>query len=345
MDKFLISKTYDYIFIIFAPLISLLCLAVQSYINLDTFLVWFFIQGLASTSTLYRGYLNPTIIKKFWFRLFFVPIILFCLISLSWELLLLFIVFEIFYDIWHSSLQTWGIGYHYDFINNNKNLKIRNLDRILNLFIYAGSIVAGLNFLTIIGMSSVFELSSLLKPLYYLYILLSENLKAISILIGVSGFIFIVYYYLEVKRLIREGKYKISINKYLLYFNTMVACLLCAFIENYAIVYIILNIFHSLHTFGISFYSENRRLMNLFNLHNLKFGSVIFIAISLLFLGFFELSLDWSSETVYDHNFFVSNSRIEELMSHTFLYTIFKIRIIASIMHYWIDSFIWGISH
>lgn len=345
MNHFFINKAYDYTFIIFAPLISLVCIFFQKYINLDTIVVWFLIQGLASTSTLYRGYLNPVILNKYWFRLFIVPIILFFVISLSWEILLFFIVIEIFYDIWHSSLQTWGIGYHYDYINNNGNLKIRSLDRILNLYIYAGSIIAGFNFLTIIGMSSVFELTNYLKPLYSFYQFFADHLSLVSLVIGLSGFLFLIYYLFEVNKLIKIGLYKPSKNKYLLYLNTMITCLICAFIENYAIVYIILNVFHSMHTFGISFYSEKNRILKKYKLKKNVIGYFLLIVVSVSFLGIFELSLDWSSEFVYDHNVFTSIEKINNFLDNAFIYTLFKIRIIASIMHYWVDSFIWGISH
>ena len=52
-------------------------------------------------------------------------------------------VLATFWDVYHSSLQTFGLGRLYDKIAGNDPRVGRRLDIALNLYIYAGPIAAG----------------------------------------------------------------------------------------------------------------------------------------------------------------------------------------------------------
>lgn len=69
-----------------------------------------------------RSHLNPVILKLYKWRFTLVPIALFASISYSVWLLAIVAVIGIWWDIYHSSLQTFGIGRIYDMKKGNDAL-------------------------------------------------------------------------------------------------------------------------------------------------------------------------------------------------------------------------------
>lgn len=348
MNKYLINKFFDNFFILYSPIFALLALIGFDLIKgYHQVIFWFIMQGLASTTTLFRGYLNINILKKYWFRLLIVPFLLWGLLNISVEILVFFIFVEIIYDIWHSSLQTWGIGRIYDSKMNNNNL-FRQQDRILNLFIYAGPLFAGLNLLDVIGVIKYFKNSNF-SFLFHSYNFISLHSESIKWMIVISGIIFLLYY--SYYFLNHKKEYNFSTSKYILFLNTSITCISCGFVDNYGMVYVILNIFHSMQTFGVAYFAERKNLIRQFKLNNI-YKLILFVLISISFLGAFEILLDYGSESFYNLvkldgvllDKELNSLNIEDFLDNKIILHLFQWRIIASIIHYWSDSFIWSIS-
>lgn len=350
-DKYFINKWYDNIFIIFPPLYCILAIVFYQDFDFEHIFFWYIVQGFAATTTMYRAYLNLEVLKKFWFRLLVVPFILWGMMLYSMEWLLFFIFIEIIYDIWHSSLQTWGICRIYDVKKGNSAKAGRDLDRIMNLYLYAGPLLAGVNFVEILSYMGNFKDTQNFQFVSEFFSIIVELKYYISYSVIGSFFIFLAYYLLKVRALKKEG-YQPSLYKNLVLINTAVLCITCGFIDDYAIVYLALNFSHAIQTFGIGYFSEKETFKKNLKLENKKYGTLITLGIFLIglsFIGALEGSLDVAEEHFFvlvdhpDNLATVYLDRFNYLKNFPLILFLMQWRTIASIMHYWSDSFIWSL--
>lgn len=91
----------------------------------------------------FRSHLNPRILKLHPIRFWGVPVVLFFGCVFSPWLAVFVSVLATWWDVYHSSLQTFGLGRIYDMKQGNHALQGRRLDYILNLILYMGPILAG----------------------------------------------------------------------------------------------------------------------------------------------------------------------------------------------------------
>jgi hypothetical protein len=92
----------------------------------------------------FRSHLNPQITRRNPLRFTLVPLALLVACGLSPWVLVITSVVATFWDVYHSSMQTFGLGRIYDMRTGNDPRAGRRLDMIFNLFLYAGPIAAGI---------------------------------------------------------------------------------------------------------------------------------------------------------------------------------------------------------
>ena len=112
---------------------NLATLFIGSFTSAHLFLVFF------------RSHVNREIFKTHPYRFTIVPAALFLSMTLSGWMQVAVAVLGTFWDVYHSSLQTFGLGRIYDRLAGNDVREGRGLDIALNLLLYAGPIVAGVS--------------------------------------------------------------------------------------------------------------------------------------------------------------------------------------------------------
>jgi hypothetical protein len=90
---------------------------------------------------------NGAIFRLHPFRFTAVPLLVLVVMGFSTWALVIGSVIATFWDVYHSSLQTFGLGRIYDKLAGNDPTVGRRLDITLNFYIYAGPIAAGVPFL------------------------------------------------------------------------------------------------------------------------------------------------------------------------------------------------------
>jgi hypothetical protein len=96
---------------------------------------------------LVRSHLNQQVFARHPRRFVAVPLVVLLLLCASDWLLALAIVTTVWWDVVHSSLQTFGLGRIYDARIGNPPALGRRLDLGLNLLLYMGPVVAGATFI------------------------------------------------------------------------------------------------------------------------------------------------------------------------------------------------------
>ncbi len=91
----------------------------------------------------FRSHLNPTIFKRHPFRFIAAPLLLYGAMMLSVEVMIIATVLVVFWDVYHSGLQTFGLARIYDRNCGNDPAVGRRLDYWLNHLLYAGPILGG----------------------------------------------------------------------------------------------------------------------------------------------------------------------------------------------------------
>ncbi len=353
-QNYLLGAKSDWFFILLAPVFSLaFVLTHLSYANKDLnfigitvpvmAIIYFFVQGFADSTTVFRAYLNPTVFKTFWFRLGVVPpiLILFCTISDTFFIFLF--IFEVFYDIWHSSLQTWGIGRIYDVKIGNDPNKGRSEDRILNLIIYALPILAGIHLGTILKVLELSQFTALpwLAHVPAVYVDIAEAFSATLIVLSLAYLIYYVYRY---RKLCSEG-YIISPQKLVMLFTVALLCFYCGWFASFAAFYLGINIFHSLHTIFIAWWSERKTVLKSLKLDKLKnphIMSLFIFILAIIITGQGEIVADYYEENLYEGMTMGGNFNLIEYNSGVIGWVL-RLRLVITFMHYWSDSFIWSL--
>ena len=157
-DGYIVGPAYDSIFFITAPL-SAFALGVLVYLSSlssmkirifshegspDAIFLGTFIMAHLFI-VFFRSNGNKKIYELYPYRFTVVPVVLFAAMCVSTWVTVTAAVLATWWDVYHSSLQTFGLGRIYDARAGNDMSVGRRLDFILNLLLYAGPIFAGVN--------------------------------------------------------------------------------------------------------------------------------------------------------------------------------------------------------
>ncbi|MCA9396390.1 MAG: hypothetical protein KC649_04390 [Candidatus Omnitrophica bacterium] len=323
----------DAVLIILSPVLALLCGMAVSYSpwSAKTYTVNGQAESAAGVAVgiltmahlvivIVRSYLNPAVLKRFKKRLILGPAVLFTGMMLSsWVLVLVFVV-AVWWDVYHSSLQTFGIGRIYDLRAGNGAHAGRKLDRGLNLLLYAGPVVSGLTFWEHVVHFKKFE--SVGTPLFGRIPAFAMNYQRyLAWFLILSGSVYIVYYLIMYRKLRTDG-YRVSTQKIWLFASTGLCSVLTWGFNPFGQAFFIMNLFHAVQYFALIWWSEGSNVTGLLGLQKIKRGDAAAFAVlfgSALLYGIWAKLWGESSHLG------------------------FSILLTVSIMHFWFDGFIWSV--
>jgi hypothetical protein len=268
----------------------------------------------------FRSHLNRSIFATHPWRFTVVPLVLFTAMNLSAWVAVSVAVLATWWDVYHSSLQTFGIGRIYDMKRGNDAYVGRRLDRWLNLYLYAGPILAGA---TLMNHVDDFESFRQVDAIFFSSIpaLVESHTRYLTWAVLGTGIPFGLYYLYSYWRFARQG-YVVSYQKVALLASTGVVSIYTWGFNTFGEAFFIMNFFHAWQYFAIVWWSEKRNLLHRLHLDHVAWGSA---AMLLLFL-LIAFGYGYCAETMDDRSAIF-----------------FNLVIVVAVMHFWYDGFIWSV--
>jgi hypothetical protein len=311
----------DLILLVFMPAISLIA-AITIAKTLPK--QWFvFLTAVITHAHLvivfFRSHGNSEIFKTYPKRFIWVPLVLLasCLVS-TWVFVLLTFL-GVWWDSWHSSLQTFGIARIYDLRNGMLNEKVRKLDLVLNLVIYLGPVLAGATFLDQIN-NSFFQILRIAPATVASYMVwITPQLNLFRMLVVFAGLFLGTICIFEYRRLLREG-YQIHPFKLYLILTTGVCATLSWGFNSFGEAFLAMNMFHSVQYFAMIWWSEQKRISSrMFFVPKKMRGRVGLLVLLTFGMGYGVWVAAVNTEVVV------------------------RVAVVVAILHFWFDSFIWSV--
>ncbi len=330
---YIASPIYDWVFFIASPLIALaigVAIAGTPFASEDVTLF----GNEASISSIFigtfimahlgivffRSHLNQEIFKLYPIRFTIVPVALFAAMCWSRWLAVAVSVLATWWDVYHSGLQTFGLGRIYDMKAGNDARVGRRLDFWLNLLLYAGPILAGA---TLMDHVQEFKQFREVGSIFFTRIPAAVEsqrhwLSSIVVAVGVS---FLLFYVAAYVRLYRQG-YKVSFQKVALLVSTGLCSIYSWGFNSFGEAFFVMNFFHALQYFAIVWWMEKKNLVAVLGMQNSSWGKLVALAVLVMLgfgYGFWAEMTDSTNQAAYN------------------------IIMVIAIMHFWYDGFIWSV--
>jgi hypothetical protein len=267
-----------------------------------------------------RSHLNPKINHLHPIRFFVVPFALLVTCLASPVVLVFVLVLAIWWDVYHSALQTFGLGRMYDVRHGNDPELGRQADRILNIAIYVGPILAGTNLWTHLQYFRQFRAVDM-ESLAALGELVFQQREELQIATFAIGTLVVLLYLLHYRRLATQG-YSVSTQKVVLLASTALCSVYAWGFLAPAKAFFVMNFFHALQYFAIVWWSEKKNVISLFGLGRVPFR----VAAALLILTVPAFSYG-----------------VLAVVKPGFRPGIVAVAAVVSIMHFWYDGFVWSV--
>ena len=337
-NGYIVSAAYDNIFFITAPL-SALALGVLVYVSSlpsikirifshegspDAIFLGSFIMAHLFI-VFFRSNGNKKIYGLYPYRFTVVPLVLFAAMCLSTWVTITAAVLATWWDVYHSSLQTFGLSRIYDArVGNDMNVG-RRLDYVLNLLLYAGPVFAGVN---LMAHTKDFQQYDIVRAILFAHLgdAIDARQSYLRFVVIAFGVPFILYYLYSYWRHSKQG-YKVSPQKVALLASTAVVSIYSWGFNSIAQAFFIMNFFHAFQYFGLVWWSEKKSMMSLFRLSGVAWGKWAALA---LFLAIGFGYGVWAEVT--DAGTVASGLDLG-----------FNATIVVSLMHFWYDGFIWSV--
>jgi hypothetical protein len=236
-------------------------------------------------------------------------------------------VLGVWWDVYHSSLQTFGFGRIYDAKRGNHPDAGRKLDIAMNLFLYLGPVLAGAQFAQHIRNSLVgFDFLQVGESPFRELVLqkapdvLTGNQRYLTMAVLGLGIPFLVYYVAAYYHLARQG-YRVSWQKVSLLVITGSVSIYVWGFRSFINAFWVMNVFHALQYFAIVFHTEKNNLARLFRVERLALGA--------------GMVLVWIVALTFTYGFWAAQYA-------NGVWTLATVQTVA-IMHFWYDSFIWSV--
>ncbi len=328
---------YDWLFFLSAPVLAL-CLGITISNTALTNHVYVFWGREVTWSSLligtlvhahlvivfFRSHGNPHIFRRYRLHFLLVPGLLYAAMMLSPWLLVAASVLTTLWDVYHSSLQTFGFARIYDRQCGNDPALGRRLDWWLNLLLYAGPILAGATMMDHVQDFGKFEKFEDVGSIFFASIpgVMERHQPVLSWVLLVLGSAFLVYYVVAYRALAKQG-YQVSFLKVYLLLSTGFCSIYTWGFNSWGEAFLIMNFFHALQYFGLVWASEHQRMIKLFRVQHLPHGEAI---AACLFVGL-----------AFAYGYGVEALSID-------ITWLWGLTILVSIMHFWYDGFIWSVS-
>jgi hypothetical protein len=332
-SRYIANATFDGVFFLGAPLIALtlgIAIAGTSWSRNEVSVLGhrgsitnIFVGAFIAAHLVivfFRSHGNRDIFRLYPIRFTLVPLALFAAVLLSKWALVTVTVLAVWWDVYHSSLQTFGLGRIYDARRGNDPATGRRLDFWLNLLLYAGPILGGV---ALMDHVDSFEKFSEVGALFLTAVPAQAESHARWLTAGVlaAGVPFLVYYVMAYWRLHRRG-YDVSFQKVLLYAATGACSIYTWGFNTFGEAFFIMNFFHAWQYFALVWWTEKRNMTSLFRLGGLAWGKPLALALYVaLALGYGF----WAEVSARQNDL------------------VLAVVLVVSIMHFWYDGFIWSV--
>jgi hypothetical protein len=266
-----------------------------------------------------RSHGNPTLFPRHPVRFLVVPVVLWGLLTASAWIATLGCVVATFWDVWHSGLQTFGLGRIYDRNAGNPPEVGRRLDYWMNHLLYAGPILAGV---TMMDHFSHFEEFASVGATHLAAVAgFMERTQPLwtRAVLGVGG-LYVLVYVAAYARLHRRG-YRVSPLKVFLVASTGLCSIYTWGFNRFGEAFFIMNLFHAVQYLALVWVSEKGQILGRLRLAGRRHGGALALA---LFLGA-TLAYGGAAQFVGDRG------------------ALWALTITVSLMHFWYDGFIWSV--
>ncbi|MBC7429589.1 MAG: hypothetical protein H7336_13310 [Bacteriovorax sp.] len=331
------GKKSDLAFIILCPLFALIIVALiceprgTNYVYSTLTPIWFAVAASVLTHAhvllvFTRSHMNMSVFKRYKYRFTVIPVILLLAMWVSNPLFLLMGFVGVYWDEWHSLMQTFGFGRIYDGKAGNDPLAGRKLDMGMAFVVGLLPNLVLLTYLPKTQIDGAFA-EYLVMPLMivkqYGWLVTSARIPMITF-----GIAYSIYYIISYRKLIRNG-YQYSKAKLALFAVTGITTITIASIYTIADGVFFGNIYHALQYIFIVLVTERSNLSTIVVKKELqtvpkkdhRVGFLIFflIIIPLVFIlaGFRQVT----EGVKYAAAFWL----------------------MTSLMHFWFDGFIWSV--
>lgn len=336
-NNFIVNAWYDSIFFIFSPLWALFLgfgVAQADFLKEEVNAFGYFDswQGLLLQTFIFahlfivffRSHGNKQIFKRFPYRFTLIPLILYFAMVFNLFTLLFVAVFTTFWDVYHSSMQTFGLGRIYDSKRQNPVDMGRKLDAHFNLLMYAGPIIGGATLFAHIIDFKVFNYWDSAYNVFFTQLpehimVFKEPLTYAMICIAIPATIYYIYKYWQFSK---QG-YIVSWQKVALMVTTGAVSIVAWGFNSFGEAFFIMNFFHALQYFAIIWMAEKKNMANMFELDiNTKVGRYGTLSI------FLTIGLSAGLLLTVIPSYFDS---------------LWALSLLVSVLHFWYDAFIWSI--
>ena len=334
-DGFIAGRVYDGVCFILAPLVALLFVELASRSAwamqpgsvfgvedrpLALFLsVWTFAHLFA---VVFRSHANHDIFVQHRFRFVAVPILVFLAMVVSDWAMVTAVVLIVFWDVYHTSMQNFGLCRIYDGRLGNPAQTGRLLDVWLNHLIYIGPILAGASLGPTLAALQSFNEVGWKAPTRWIRVAVAWQ-PTVRWVVVVAGVAFVAFYAWWYACRIREG-YRFSRQKlFLLLSVATVSILAWGFMAPWK-AFFVANFFHGLQYFAIVWWIESKNIARVLPLRGLGSSALptflAFVAVlAMVGLGYRV----WG-----DHHVLRWGGALAAVIS---------------LMHFWYDGFVWSV--
>jgi hypothetical protein len=267
-----------------------------------------------------RSHLNPEIFRLHRVRFVLVPLVLFAAMMASARVAVAATVLVVFWDAYHSALQTFGLGRIYDRLAGNAPEAGRRLDLGLNLLLYLGPIVAGATMLAHVEKLDLFTDVDVLffsrGPVF-----MASHQPTLAWLVGGGSVAYVLVYLLAYVRLARSG-HRVSLPKVFL-LSTTGLCSVWVWCTNpWGQAFFIMNLFHAVQYLALVWWAEGARIQRLLSLPPGRLGPPLAALGFLVVVGVYGLLAEVSTE----------EQRVSWCITQ-----------VVALMHFFYDGFIWSV--
>jgi len=332
---FIVGRVYDGVCFILAPLVAVLLVELASRstwamqptslfgINdrpLALFLsVWTFGHLFA---VVFRSHANRDIFVQHRTRFVVVPIVVFVAMVFSDWAMVTGVVLIVFWDVYHTSMQNFGLCRIYDGRLGNPAQTGRLLDVWLNHLIYIGPILAGASLGPTLATLQSFKEVGWKAPVHWIGVAIAWQ-PTVRWIVIVGGVAFVVFYAWWYARRVREG-YRFSTQKLALLLSVAVVSILAWGFMTPWKAFFVSNFFHGLQYFAIVWWIEKKNIARVLPMPKLGASALpTFLAfaavLAVVGLGY----RGWG-----DHHVLRSTGALAAVIS---------------LMHFWYDGFVWSV--
>ncbi|RYE92264.1 MAG: hypothetical protein EOO75_07100 [Myxococcales bacterium] len=267
-----------------------------------------------------RSHLNAEVFARHRGRFVLLPLGLFGAMLVSDTVAIAATVLIVVWDVYHSALQTFGLGRIYDRLGGNDPHAGRRLDLGLNLLLYVGPIVAGASLL-----AHVEKLEPLADVGLLFFAAAPAHLASprpwLLGAVGGASALYLVVYVLGYVRLWQRG-HRVSFPKVFLLTTTALCSVWVWGTNPWGMAFFIMNLFHAVQYLALVWWSERGRLRQRLRLDRARFGGPATLA---LFLGLAAL-YGLGAEVVTDDQ-----------------RALWCLTQVVALMHFFYDGFIWSV--